>query len=87
MSCRLDYYTHMRRGRELSRTSFRILLVLCALVLVVALVGMSAGIMTIGSVLSSFFIFIFVPLFPRRSGALAVQRVHRGRIRRAPPLF
>jgi uncharacterized MAPEG superfamily protein len=77
----------MRRGRELSRTSFRILVIFCALVLVVALVGVSAGIMTIVSVLSSFFIFIFVPLFPLRSATLAVRRVHRGRVQRAPPRF
>jgi hypothetical protein len=77
----------MRTGRELSRTALTVLMVLSALVLVIAFAGTGTGLVVIVSVLSSFLVFVFFPLFPRRTAALAVRRVHRGRITRAPPLF
>jgi hypothetical protein len=86
MSCRRDYYTHMRRGRELSKTIVVGVLFLCALVLAAALTG-AAGMIAVVSVLVSPLIFIFLAVFPRGTGARAVLRVRRGRPTRAPPLF
>ncbi len=67
------------------KTVVTAVLILCVFALAASLTG--AGMMAIVSVLSSFFIFIFLPLFPRRSPALAVRRVHHGRLTRAPPPF
>jgi hypothetical protein len=76
----------MRRGRELSKTIVLAVLILCTVVLAAALTG-AAGMMAIVSVLASSLIFVFLPLFPRRTAPLAVRHVHRGRCTRAPPLF
>jgi hypothetical protein len=75
----------MRRGRELSKTIFTAVLLLCVFVLAVSLVG--GGMIAILSVLSSSLILVFLPLFPRKTAAPAVRRVHRGRFTRAPPLY
>jgi uncharacterized membrane protein YhaH (DUF805 family) len=75
----------MRRGRELSKTVVTVVLILCAVVLAVSLAG--GGMIAILSVLSSSLLFVFLPFFPRKTAALAVRRVHRGRTTRAPPLF
>ena len=86
MSCRLDYYTHMRSGRELTKTIVLAVLILCTVALAASITG-AAGLLAIVSVLASSLIFIFLPLFPRKTAALAVRRVHRGRITRAPPRY
>ena len=76
----------MRNGSEQLRILFRVPLVACALVLVVALVALGAGTLAIISVFTSLLIFIFVPFDLPTPAPVAARRFFRSSSPRAPPL-
>jgi hypothetical protein len=67
----------MRNGSEQLRLFYRVSLVVCAVVVLLALVALGAGIMAVFSVLTSLCVFIFVPFNQPSPVRAMVRRIHR----------